>query len=804
MKVPISWLREYVSVELPAHQLAHRLTMAGTEVASIEKVGSFCDLCVVALVEKVEPHPNADRLRLCTVDLGNVEHPRVVCGAPNVAEGQKVAFAGVGAQILDSSTRKQVKIRATQIRGVASEGMICSEQELGLGEDNTGILVLPDDFTVGAHLSEYLGDTVLDLEVNSNRPDCLSLLGIAYEVAALTGASVQEPELGYSEDGASIFEQVKVDVRDQTLCPRYTMALITNVNVGPSPRWMQERLTRAGMRPINNVVDITNYVMLEYGQPLHAFDFTRLNGHEIVVRPARRTERMTSLDGQEHELESTMLVISAGNEAIGLAGVIGAANSEVSESTTQVLLESASFDPFSTRKTATDLHSRTEASARFEKGLRIALPPIALRRAIRLLVQLAGGVVARGIIDTSAGGSESLEVGLSQKRLHQVLGMALPIEQITRVLTALGFVCRKDAADSVRASVPYWRSDVTIEDDLIEEVVRVIGYDQAPTTMLSTPLPYHRPAPGRELKERVLDLLTSAGMQEIITYSVISGDFLRRVQGVSPNEETVLDALRVANPLTPAHEYLRTSLYPGLLASLAANYRREEGPIRLFEVGNVYLPREGDLPNEKQVAAGVFAGPSSEPGWLQTGERQGFFEAKGVIDEVLSDFGLTAGYTSVVHPPFQIGRAASITVGEALVGMIGEVDQRVLEFFGIEGEAAALFSLDLEELLLVVPTMARSFQPFPRFPEAERDIALVMDIRVPAQRVYDILKQHPLVAKVHLFDVYVGDQVPEGKRSLAYRLVFQSSERTLNTKEINDAVEELFGRLQRDLEAERR
>ena len=375
MRVPLSWLKEYVDVDLPVEELAHRLTMAGLEVGEIERIGAGWTGCSVGRVLAVEPHPNADRLRLCTVDLGGDEQFQVVCGAPNVAEGQRIAFARVGATLVDSQTGALETLKVARIRGVVSEGMVCSERELGLGDDHAGILVLPDDAPVGAPLADYLGDTVLDLDVTANRPDGLSVLGVAYETAAIGGVSVREPATDYPEDDDPIEGRAAVEVVDADLCPRYTATLVTGVTVGPSPRWMQERLARAGMRPINNVVDVTNYVLLEYGQPLHAFDFDRLAGRRIVVRQAVPGERFVTLDGIERQLDPPMLVIADAERAIALAGVMGGANTEVTEATTAVLLESASFHPLSTRRTADALRLRTEASLRFEKGARYGAQP---------------------------------------------------------------------------------------------------------------------------------------------------------------------------------------------------------------------------------------------------------------------------------------------------------------------------------------------------------------------------------------------------------------------------------------------
>ena len=397
MKVPLSWLRQYVNVDIPASDLAHRLTMAGVEVGEVEETGGW-DEVFVGLVTTVRPHPNADRLRLCTVTTGP-DQMEVVCGAPNVAEGQKICFAQVGANLYNAHSGRRETLAAARIRGVESQGMICSELELGLGDDHTGIIVLPEDAPLGEPLSDYLGDTILDLELTPNRLDCLSMLGVAHEVAALTGGRVTEPSIEYEETGAPVAERVSISIADPDLCRRYTATVIDGVRIGPSPQWLQDRLSRAGLRPISNVVDATNFVMLEYNQPLHAFDLDAVRDSTVIVRRARRGERLTTLDGVERDLTTENLVIADSHDPIGLGGVIGGANSEIGPATTTVLLESANFSAVNNRETATSMGLRTEATLRFEKGLRPELAPLALRRATALIQQVAGGAIAPGIID---------------------------------------------------------------------------------------------------------------------------------------------------------------------------------------------------------------------------------------------------------------------------------------------------------------------------------------------------------------------------------------------------------------------
>jgi phenylalanyl-tRNA synthetase beta chain len=508
--------------------------MAGVEIGDVDDLGANWerDKVLVGHVLSVDPHPNADRLRLPTVDLGDGETATVVCGAPNVAAGQKIVFAREGAMVFSTRSGKVEKLKKAKIRGVESSGMVCSVLELGMGEEHDGILVLDDDAPVGTPLVDYMGDAVLDAEVTPNRPDCLSILGIAHEVAALTGTEVTEPDISYPEEGPDIESQVKIEIADPDLCYRYTASLVSGIKIGPSPHWMQEALTKAGQRPINNVVDITNYVMLEYGQPLHAFDIDKMRDRTVIVRAAREGEKFVTLDGETRELNPPMLTIADTHDAIGIAGVMGGANSEMTDDTTSVLLESANFSPTNTRRTRNALDMSTEASYRFERGIRAALAPIALRRATKLMLELCGGQAAKGIIDLYPTNQEPPVVSISRSRIRQVLGVDYTTSQIEKTLTSLGFEKAKqpggliDLIEAVEAApaaertntlwmkVPYWRSDIEIEDDLVEEVARIVGYDNLPGTMLSTKIPIREPQPITELKDIVKDLMVSAGMQE--------------------------------------------------------------------------------------------------------------------------------------------------------------------------------------------------------------------------------------------------------------------------------------------------
>ena len=800
MKVPLSWLRAYVDVTSSAEELAHRLTMAGVEVGGVEHIGGWTN-CYVGRVLTIEPHPNADRLRLCTVDIGSEERFQVVCGAPNVAEAQNIAFAQIGATLFNTHSGKVEPLKAAKIRGVTSEGMICSVLELGIGEEHDGILVLPSDAPVGTPLADYLGDVVLELEVTANRPDCFSILGVAREVAAFSGTTVTEPDVGYPEDGPPIEEQASVEIADPELCARYTGALLTGITIGPSPEWMQERLTRAGMRPINNIVDVTNYVMLETGQPLHAFDLDKVADRHIIVRQAAPGERHVTLDGVERTLQPPIVVIADPEKAVGLGGVMGGANTEVTEETRTILLESASFHPFNTRHTAEALKLRTEASLRFEKGWRPGLPPVGLRRAMKLMLEVAGGVAAKGIIDVFPGGQDAKRITLTAARMEKVLGVSIPMAEAARTLTSLGISCSNVGDNSLEAAAPPWRADIGIEDDLVEEVVRIIGYDQVPTAPLATPIPLSQPDPAQAVKEEVRDLLASIGMQEIITYSMVSGQALELAhRGVEP----AAPPMRAFNPISAEHEFLRTSLRPGLLRTLAANQRHEGLPQWYFEVGKEFLFYGEGLPDERQKAAGVLSGPGTQASWAAQEAAAGFYDAKGVVESMCTRLGVTPSFEPLDDPFYYPGRAAVISAGDQRIGELGEVHPEALAAFDVRGEGTVYFEVDLASLTAAVPQAERRFRGPSVYPEALRDLALVVGVDVPAARVQEVIEQHTLVAHATLFDVYAGEQLGPDVRSLAYRVSLQARDRTLTAEEVQRAMDRLLSRLERELGAVQR
>jgi phenylalanyl-tRNA synthetase beta chain len=809
MRVSLKWLADYVDLPLPAKELAHRLTMSGTEVDAILTTGGEWDLISVGQVVAVERHPNADRLTLTTVNLGGGERMTVVCGAPNVAVGQKVAFARTGARLIDGHTGEPSVLRAARIRGVESAGMVCSEKELGLSDYHEGILALPEDAPVGTPLAEYLGDTILDLDITPNRPDCLSVLGVAREVAALTstwggsssggGGSVREPPHTYPEEGPPIQERVSVEIADPDLCYRYVATLIDRVKVGPSPTWMQERIVAAGMRPINNIVDITNYVMMEVGQPLHAFDFDHIGGGKIIVRRPRPGEPLTTLDGVQRRLEPEMLAIADATQPIALAGVMGGAESEVSDATTSVLLEAANFNNISIRRTSNALKMKSEASSRFDKGLSPELAAFAAQRATRLIVELAGGRAAHGIVDVYPGKAPETHIEVRRSRIQQVLGIDPPTSRVRSVLTSLGFGCHWQPPDTYQVRAPYWRTDVRIPDDVVEEVGRIIGYDEIPVGLVRGAIPPAPPQALRELREQVRDALAAAGMQEVITYSLTTLEAIQRV--VSPETLAASPPLHVANPMSSEHEWLRPSLRASLLRTLAANQRQREGPLALYEVARVYLSQGQELPREPEHAAGVVSGRRLDRWGHVTEEELDFFDAKGYLEYLFARLGVTPAFEEGEEYALVPGRTARIMLGERAVGVLGQVDPRVAAGFDIDGDVF-LFELVLDEVLAVLSGReAHRYEPVPRYPPVVQDLAVVVDEAVTAVQVQSLIQAAALVRRAQLFDVYTGEPVSAGKKSLAFSVTYQSPDHTLTDEEVARAHRGIVERLKRQLGA---
>ena len=777
--------------------------MAGLEVTGIDRTGEAWDGIVVGHVVEVKKHPDADRLSLVSVDIGE-EIFEVVCGAPNVAPGQNIAYASLGARLIDSRTGEKKKLKKAKIRGVESRGMVCSERELGLSDEHEGILVLSESTEKGQPLRDVLGDTVLDIDMKPNRADGLSVLGVARDVAALTGESLREPDVSFEALGGAIEGRASVEIQDPDLCARFTLAIIENINIGigPSPAWMQEALLGAGMRPISNVVDITNYVMLELGQPIHAFDYDRVRDHRIIVRRARQGEKLTTLDGKRRTFTSEQLLITDPSGPIAVAGVMGGLDTEVSDKTKTILLEVANFDPVNIRRTAMGLKLPSEASRRFAWGIAPELAPIASRRATKFLVELAGGRACDSLVDAYPRPSQAVTVSLPQKRIPQVLGIDPPEETIVSSLEALGFgVASRNGGFDVE--VPYWRRDVRCPDDVVEEVARMVGYETIPAEPLAGRVPPGVPQPVRELRERIRDVLVGAGMQEVITYPLTSMDVLARV--VSPETLEHAQPLKVLNPLNVGEERMRTSLRASMLACVAGNLRVTKEHLALFESARVYTPttRSADpLPCESEHVVGAVTGARLDRFGNTTDAHVDFFDAKAYIERLFDRLSVSVSFQATEQYGLLSGRTAEIRVADTVVGVVGQVHPKTAQTFGLQQDVY-LLEVTLDELLPHVPEVAH-YRPFSKYPAVVEDLAVVVDREQAAATVLAEIAAHPLVATARVFDEYAGEQVPEGKKSLAFAVSFQAPDRTLTDADVAKAREKIVSRLRARCGAELR
>jgi phenylalanyl-tRNA synthetase beta chain len=791
MRVPLRWLAEWVDLP-PEPELLARLTQGGLEVEGVERVGPDLSGVRVGLVVSRDQHPNADRLSLCRVELGTGEPVEIVCGAPNVAAGQKVAVVSPGATLPDGR-----KLEKAKIRGVTSHGMICSARELGLGDEAGGILVLDSAAPVGAPLAEVVaaGDRVVEIALTPNRGDCASLLGIAREVRAHFGGALRVPPVEPEETGAPAAAAFRVEIAEPQGCARYVGRLVRGVRVGPSPAWLQSRLEAAGLRAINVVVDVTNYVLLELGQPLHAFDAALLRGGVVRVRRAAAGEKLATLDGETRALEPDDLVIADGERAIALAGVMGGAETEVGEPTRDVFLESAQFDPTRVRRTARRLGLHSEASYRFERQVDREGVRRACDRAARLLAELAGGSVAPGVVEAAGAPLEPLPlVPLDPERANRVLGTALAREEIVALLARVDVPVEDPRATPLRCRVPSWRNDLRRPVDLVEEIARIHGYDRIPTTM-----PRQRLAPVEESRPRALaaaarDALRAAGLVECMTLPFASPAALDEI-GLPPDDPR-RRMVRVLNPLTEEEGALRTSLVPSILGVVRSNRSRQVERVRVFELGASFHPRAaGELPDERPELVAAIAGPA-EGLWEPVPPPPVYFELKGAAERVLDELALAARFTPGADAPWwHPAASATIAVAGRPAGGLGELHPEAAARLGIEGPCALLV-LDLAALGAAAPE-PRRFQEPSRHPHVRRDLAVLLPREAAGARVLEAIRATagPHLVEVGIFDRYEGRGVPAGRVSLAFRLLFQRPDRTLTDAEVARAIERVVGML---------
>jgi phenylalanyl-tRNA synthetase beta chain len=798
LKVPFKWLGEYVDLSGVTPQgLADRLNAVGVLVENVENRNQGITNVVVGRIEEISQHPNADRLRVCQVEVGRPERLQIVTGAPNVAEGNCVPVALEGANLAGG-----LKIKRSKLRGLESMGMMCSADELAISikdlpaDQREGVLIFPPDTPPGADVLELLGidEVVLHLEPFANRPDSLSMIGIAREVSAALGRALKPIAHDCEETGAEASAQIAVRIDDRSLCPRYTARVIEGVKVGASPLWMAGRLQAAGMRSVNNVVDITNYVMLESGQPLHAFDLENIEGGRIEVRAARAGEKMMSLDGVERQLDERMLVIADGARPVAIAGVMGGLDSEVSDATTRVLLESASFNPASVRRTSTRLALRSESSRRFEKGLDWHGVDAASRRACHLLEKYCGGRVSRGVAEDGVAAPEAARVSVRPSRVARILGTAIPEPQIASILRGLQFHVDAESAERIEVTVPTWRPDVRREEDLIEEVARHYGYDNIPARLPGGVTYHGRTSEIDRDEEEIRDILVELGLFEAITLSLLHPIKYERIAMRSTGD------VKVVNPLVADQAQIRTTLLPHLIESVMHNLNARAEHVELFEISKVY--RQGEtarsVPTEQRRLAVVVAG-------RKNGRPLDFYHAMGVVQGLFRRLRIPIKgepFESEAPSTFHPGKTARLRMvgggAETNLGVIGALHPAVLEVLDTETEIVAA-ELDLDLILSVLREQGWvQYRPISRFPEVSRDLALVVADEVPSGRIEEEMWRSAAssLVSVRCFDVYRGKQIDEGHKSMAYSLTFQQPDRTLTDADIEKLMSGIVERLQ--------
>ncbi len=787
MKVSLNWLKRYVDIRVPLQELCDKMVMSGFEVDGIEDLSQTMDNVVAGRIVKLEKHPDADRLQVCQLDVGGAEPVQIVTGADNVFEGALVPVA-----LHDSHLPNGVHIKKGKLRGVPSNGMLCSGEELCLkeadypGAEVHGILILKDEAPVGTDMRQVLGldDVIIDFSVTANRPDCQSVLGIAREVAVALKEPIRLPEPSFTPKGGDVREHIRVQVEDFDLCPRYYGRVVTNVRMGPSPEWMQRCLKSAGMRPISNIVDITNFVMLETGQPMHAFDLRDVRGGQIIVRRAREGERMTTLDGKPHTLTGEMLVIADAQEPSCIAGVMGGLDSEIKDDTTAIFFESAKFRRDSVRKTARALGMRTESSARFEKGVDIMNVEYAMNRALQLIEELDAGDIVDGIIDVNNGLPEERVLTVTAEGINALLGLEIPAGTMAEILNRLHIRTTLDGG-VLTCTIPSFRDDIEGRADLAEEVMRVYGYGHIVGTPMRGEIVRGRKLPDRIAVDRLKGRLTAQGLYEITTYSFISPKAADQL-GLVPEDERRRQ-VPLLNPLGEEYSVMRTQLTSSMLTVLATNYSRKIPAARFFEVSKRFIA--DSLPVDKQpeelpaLSIGLY------------GEGEDFFTLKGLVEEAFAAFGVTPEYERSAEPYLHPGRQAAAKLDGEAVAVFGELHPDTAQRYGL-GVRAYVAEVHLEKLYAVRQPVTY-YQPLPRFPAVERDLALLCDEEMPVAEIEKTIRDHAgrYLESVTLFDVYQGAQIEAGKKSVAYALSFRSPQGTLTDAEIDGALQKIFKNL---------
>lgn len=806
MKVSLNWLNEYVDVPNDLKAFCDRLDLTGTGVEGVERTGDAFDKIVTAQVMEKERHPDSDHMWVCKVDVGewnvdedgNPEPLQIVCGAQNFEAGDHIVTALIGATLPGDFT-----IKKSKLRGVASMGMNCSERELGLGDNHEGIIVLPEDAPIGVPFADYMkmSDTVLDLEITPNRPDCLSVVGMAREVGAMYRSAVALPTYELEEDVSlpNVADLATVEIADESRCGRYTARVIKDVKIGPSPEWLARRITAAGARPINNVVDVTNYILFLYGQPLHAFDYDKLVGEDgkahIIVRAAADGEKFTTLDGEDRELTSDMTVIATPERAVALAGVMGGLESEITEESTTVLLEAATFERGRTSRTSRNLGLISESSLRYERGVDDNPIDDYSAAAAALFAEVCGGRVCPGIVDVHPAPTSPRELMFRIPRFTSMMGVEVPREDIVDILERLDCDVADDGSDALQVVAPTCRPDLEREIDLYEEVLRLWGMDLVPPTLPSSPDRVGALTDWQLLVRKVNRTMTACGLNETTTYSFADPDELAKLRMPL---EGLGEAVELINPMNADQSVMRQSIVPGLLRSVAANQAHGVKNVQLYETGVVFAAHEGaKKPREKRKLAGMLAGAMGDAAWNAPAVPFDFFDGKGIVESLGRELAVAKLRFKALAPedaPYlQPGRAAQVLAGGSVLGWVGEIHPLAVEAFEAEAPIVA-FELDMEALANAARP-ARDYVDVPEFPPVSIDVAFVVDEEVANERLVQCMTSAggKLLESVRLFDVYRDEErVGAGKKSMAYALTFRASDRTLTGEEVERACAKLM------------
>ncbi|WP_302064416.1 phenylalanine--tRNA ligase subunit beta [uncultured Veillonella sp.] len=806
MKASLQWMNEYVPLDLnrPAQELADELTQAGIPVEEVLSMDPGLKKIYTGKIVEITKHPDADKLQVCQVQClsedGEEITKQIVTAATNVAVGQIVPVAYHKSRLADGT-----EIKKGKLRGIVSEGMFCSVAEFGISsdlvrpEEAQGIYIFPEGTPIGLDIKEalMLDDTVYEFELTANRADCFSMVGLSREFGIMTNQKALFPVIMVNENGESIEGKASVAIEAHDLCTRFTSRLVTNVTIEPSPLWMQNRLRNSGIRPINNVVDVTNYVMLELGQPMHAYDYDCVADHTLIARRAKAGETLTTLDGNERELNESMLIIADTKGPIGVAGVMGGLTSEVTDKTTNVLFEAAVFNGPSIRRTSKALGMRSEASGRFERGVNHKYTAYAIDRAAQLLQQICPSCkVSVGVIDVYPEPVEQRTVTFTAEQINDYLGTSIEKDRMVDILTKLEFGIT-ESGDTIEALVPTWRDDVTVMPDIAEEVARIVSYDNIAPTIPVAILSSGGMTPKKALTKEVTHYLAHAGLSQIITFSFMHKDGLTNM--MLPEGDNRYTAIPILNPISEEFPYMRTTLVPAVIEAAKRNIAQQNKDLWLFETANVYEPKSlplTEVPHERPMACGIMMGKVTEAAWNQAQRDTDFYDVKGVVDGLLAKLGLTQyniqpSSESYYHP----GVSAHYTVNGVTIANYGELHPQVVKNFDLSGKVY-MFEIDLEAVLSITVPPFR-YQSFSKFPGTSRDLAIVAPVSVTSGDIVALIKEHggEYLESVSIFDVYEGEHIEAGYRSLAYNLQFRSMEGTLNDEDIDGAIQAIIDAL---------